>query len=289
MRALYKIGMKKWFPILLGCALGMPAAAADARLACLEGFKVEPRSRAVGVETIHRTSSTVISVFLPVPASENGYLEDLNALGFDDAYPARFSFSDGSLGTAFIDVDMRPGSRLERCVAELAERFEASSSRKEKLERLVHFLDDFLDPVPEGKRFPWEPSRKPALPPEFAAAADLKVGHFPLLTKLTQPEVPLEAFLQARQGVCVQRVLLLSLLMKKLSLRHRVRAGGVDLAGNGEGGGGHVWIELPDRRHLDPTWHLLEKPSTAGALDGWFGIGHSFLFRNQVFPVAVDE
>lgn len=270
--------MRGWIIALLFL---VGAGAEAAPLACLQGFEVKAHRRPVGLETIHRTASSVITVFVPMPAGDEGHLEDINALAFGEGFPQRFSFGDGSLKTAFVDVDFRAGSRLRKCVAELADRFREGEGNETS--RLVHFLDDYLDPVPEDFRFPWEPARDPELPPEFTEAADLPVGHFPIATKLTLAEVPLEAFLQAKRGVCVQRVLLLSLLMDELGLPHRVRAGGTD------GGGGHVWIELPDGRHLDPTWHLLEKPNVNGAAEGWFRIDKTYLFRNQVFPVAVDS
>jgi hypothetical protein len=248
------------------------------------------KRRPVGVETIHRDSETTITIFLPLPASGAGYLEDLNALSFDDKYPARFIFSDGSLISSFIEVDLSAGSRLSQCVDELAERFQKALGRKaDPLPALVNFFDDYMDPIPAGFRLPWETTRPPPLPPEFAGAADLPVGHYPLATKLSQRVVPLEAFLKEKRGVCVQRVLLVSLLMKKLGLRHRVRAGGIQVEGDGSGGGGgHVWVELPDRRHLDPTWHLLEKPSRDGVDEGWFRMDRTYLFRNQVFPIVID-
>jgi len=281
--------MRGFILTLVGLSwVALPVAAWSAPLSCLKDFELAKRRVPVGVETIHRTSETAITIFLPLPQGERGYLENLNSLGYDDKYPERFTFSDGSLGTAFIDVDMREDSRLRTCVRELSERFRALGRSADPAARLVHFLDDYLDPVPTGFKFPWEAARGPALPPEFRRAGDLPVGHFPLATSLLHTEVPLEAFLKAKRGVCVQRVLLLSLVMKELGLRHRVRAGGIEVHGDGSGGGGgHVWIELPDRRHLDPTWHLLEKPSENSG-DGWFHIDRSDLFRNQVFPITVN-
>ncbi|RZA06943.1 MAG: transglutaminase domain-containing protein [Proteobacteria bacterium] len=265
--------------------------AMGAGLSCLRGLEVAPERRPVGVETIHRTPENVITIFVPLPATSAGRIADLNSLSFDEKYPARFIFSDGSLLSSFIEVDLSEGSRLSKCVDELADRFQKVHGRKaDPLPALVTFFDEFMDPIPAGFRLPWETSRPPALPPEFAGAADLPVGHYPLTTKITQRVVPLEAFLKEKRGVCVQRVLFVSLLMKKLGMRHRVRAGGMQVAGDGSGGGGgHVWVELPDRRHLDPTWHLLEKPSREGVEEGWFRMDRTYLFRNQVFPIIIDE
>lgn len=257
------------------------ASPAFAAHPCVRGFEPRAEKRAVGVETIHKAGSQVITILLPMPAPGTLVL-DLNAMTVRSSYPERFAMSDGTINAAFITVDTSPRSRLSHCVEELAREVQKEAGGKEaQLSLLKDFLSSYLREVPEDYSFPWDPARERRLPKEFAEAANLSAGHFPLATSLTHPAVPLESFLKAGKGACLQKVMLTSLVMKELGLEHRVRAGGT-------GDAGHMWIELPDGRHLDPTWGLLMKPSRAGAGPGWFLMDRTYLFENQFFPVAVD-
>ena len=269
------------FTLAFFCA---PAFAAP-KLACLEGFTPQPVSRKVGVETIHLLNRTVITVFTPMPASEKGRVLNINAMAFGDAFPERFVLTDGTLSSAFVSVDLSPGSRLQYCVDELtaALNVQLGSPDADPLPKLVTFLDQYMDSVPPGFRYPWDRRQVPELPKEYYAARDFSPGHYPLSTSLRHPTVPLESFLLERRGVCQQRVMLVSLILQRLGISHRSRAGGSG------GGAGHIWIELPDGRILDPTWHLLEKPTTKGAFPGWFRLSQTYLFRNQVYPFVTDE
>jgi hypothetical protein len=238
-------------------------------------------TRAAGVETIHKQGNTVITILLPMPKGGAALL-DLNAMGFNASYPERFTMSDGTLGTAFVEVDTRNRSSLMDCVRGMAEQVrEQGSSKDAMLGVLKDFISQYLLEVPEGARFPWDPKKEPKLPAEFQEAADLKPGHYPLKTGIQHPVVPLEAFLKQGRGACLPKVMLTSLVMKELKIPHRVRVGGTDSSG-------HMWIELPDGRHLDPTWKLLKSPSARGAGPGWFRFDQSYLYENQFFPVAED-
>lgn len=248
---------------------------------CVHGYRPVASSRAVGVETIHKDPSRIITIFLAQPAPGRQLL-DLNAMRVNSHYPERFTISDGTLATAFVSVDQRRGSVLRACVEELATRVRSEArSDEKKLEVLRDLSHELLREVADDYRFPWDPRREPRLPGEFKEAGALAPGHYPLDTGLTQPVIPLEAFLRHGKGACLPKVLLTSLIMKELDLPHRVRTGGTESLG-------HMWIELPDGRHLDPTWRLLQRPSSRGAPPGWFRMDQTFLFENQFFPVAVD-
>lgn len=238
-------------------------------------------TRRVGVETIHRDEQgRAISIFLPLPLSRRGIIRDLQAMDFDASYPNSFTISDGTLKTAFISVNLRTGSLLRKKIDQLAAAVTREARGGDPLPVLKTFIARHLAPVPEGTRLPWDPAAAENLPAEFSAVKDLPAGHGPLTVAGRQhPTVPLEAFLAEAKGACLPKVLLTSLIMKNLGLRHRVRAGGTEFSG-------HIWIELPDGRHLDPTWSLLQRPTTAGVPPGWFRIDRSVLFRDQFFPFA---
>jgi hypothetical protein len=265
---------------LIFFAIGAQGALA-ATLDCARSVNLTPGTRAVGVETIHRIGNTVVTVLLPLPKA-GGRILDLNAMKVNSEYPERFAMSDGTLQTAFVEIDLRPKSNLRACVEELAERAKREAKSKNALVELMKdFLSGYLDEVPEDSRFPWDPRKESKLPAEFRKAADLAPGHFPLETGLQHPSIGLDAFLKQGKGACLPKVMLTSLVMKELGLPHRVRTGGSDSFG-------HMWIELPDGRHLDPTWRLLMKPSLKGTLPGWFRFDQTFLFENDFFPVAED-
>lgn len=265
--------------VALFLLLSLPAQAGG--LACLSSVDTIPGQRNVGVETIHKLGNTVITILLPLPKS-GGRILDLNSLKYDASYPDRFAMSDGTLESAFIEVDLRSKSSLRECVTEMADKVKSEAgSKAAMLDVLKVFISRYLGEVHERTVFPWDPKREPKLPSEFAEAADLSPGHFPLKTGLQQPSIGLEAFLKKGRGACLPKVMLTSLIMKELGIPHRVRAGGTDSSG-------HMWIELPDGRHLDPTWQLLQKPVTRGADRGWFRMDQSYLYENDFFPVAED-
>lgn len=270
--------------LIFSLALFSAPALAAPKLACLEGFTPKAVSRSVGVETIHVLDGAAITIFTPMPATAKGRVLNINAMAFGERFPERFVLTDGTLRSAFVSLDLSPGSRLQSCVDELTSALKAElGARKDPVPSLVTFLDQYMDTVPEGFRYPWDRRKVPALPAEFYAAGRLDPGHYPLKTGLRQPTVPLESFLHEGRGVCQQRVMIASLILQRFGISHRVRAGGSG------GGAGHIWIELADGRILDPTWHLLEKPTTKGAFPGWFRLSHTYLFHNQVYPFVADE
>lgn len=262
---------------------GLLACSVNARAAgfCSSLFSGQLESRTVGVETIHRDDrSNIISIFLPLPKTQGGIIRDLQVMDFHSAYPRDFTISDGTLRTAFISVNLRDGSVLRSQIDRLAAEVLTQARGGDPLPVLSHFISRYLGEVPRGTRLPWDPAPVVGVPAEFFAVKHLGAGHGPLTVHGRQhPTVTLESFLAEGKGTCLPKVLLTSLIMKKLELPHRVRAGGTEQSG-------HMWIELPDGRHLDPSWGLLQMPTTAGASPGWFRFDQSFLFRNQFFPFA---
>lgn len=268
---------------MLALALSLLASslAVAAMPDCVRGVLPSVSERGVGVETVHKDPGRVITIFLPMPGRGQALL-DLNAMRFAASYPERFTMSDGTLASAFISIDLTRNSTLSYCVRELAAQVRAEArSREQKLEALRNLAHELLREVPDSYSFPWDPRREPRLPREFAQAGELAPGHYPLETSLSHPVIPLEAFLKQGRGACLPKVMITSLVMKELDIDHRVRAGGTESSG-------HMWIELPDGRHLDPTWRLLQRPSSRGASPGWFRMDQTYLFENQFFPVTVD-
>lgn len=267
-----------WGPLAVLPAV--PSFAAE--LNCLAGASLQTETRKVGVETIYKAPGTTITVFLPMPRIQAGSLIDLNSMDNAELLPEKLTFSDGTLLTAFNSVDLSADSTLNGCLDELEARLELSRGTEAVLQQLTTLVAQYLGTVPEGFRFPWDPANGESLPPEFRKAADLDPGHYPLITNLSHVTVPLEWYLREGRGYCLQKVLFTSFLLKRLNIPHRIRAGGSTAAG-------HMWIELDDGRHLDPTWNLLEKPTEEGAPPGWFRLGKTLLFQDQFFPAAVDE
>ncbi len=108
-------------------------------------------------------------------------------------------------------------------------------------------------------------------------------GTPPLDTGCTYPVVPLEKYLEEGRGYCIQRSILVVLLLERLGIAARVVNGAV-AGGPGESSG-HTWVELAGGRVLDPSWSLL---APKGARDpnfpDRFQFGDSFRFENQRFP-----
>ncbi len=203
-------------------------------------------------------------------------------MGFTEPLPLASTFSDGTLRTAFVSIDLQSSSRLSQCINELsAQALERINSGEEAHQMFTRFIGEYMEAVPEDFKFPWDPQEQIPLPPEFAQAAPLNPGHAPLSTSLVHVTVPLESFLFVQRGVCLQKVLLTSLVMRNLQIPHRLRAGASEFSG-------HIWIELPDGRLLDPTWQVLKAPSKQGALPGWFRFDQSFLYQDQLYPFAAN-
>lgn len=264
----------------LALVLGAAIPPARAETASCRALWQQIERRQVGVETIHRTEKLIVTVHLPLPRP-GGRILDLGAL---DRPPDVFTISDGTLRSAFIRVDHRPGTPLarivERLIMEVGERRRRSG--REEAEILRVLIAEHLAEAPND----WRPgiaasSEAPFARAEFVAAKDLPAGHYPLETRLEHPVIALEEFLERGKGACLPKVLLTSLILHRLGIAHRITTGATEHDG-------HSWIELADGRILDPTWKILERPTREGALPGWFRFSGSFMYRNQFTPVAVD-
>jgi hypothetical protein len=249
------------------------------KLKCFENYTLPKAKKIfVGVETIHETPSSKITVFVPYPFSNTQKILDLNSFNTEQTFPTQFFISDGSLLKAFISVDQSIGSNLNRCIEELVTHVKRVGPNKENQIRfLKSSIAKYLAPLGDDELQPWDPVKVPKIPNEFFEAGFYEPGHFPLKTELRQNIIPLEAFLFTQKGNCLPKSLVTSLVLSKLNIPHMVRTGSSNESG-------HVWIELADGRHLDPTWQLLEYPSYSDVPYGWFKIGITPMFRNQFSP-----
>jgi hypothetical protein len=244
---------------------------------CERIFERQEKLRQVGVETIFKGmgKSVVIAVAMPGP---RGHLLNLNALGHGDRLPISFIYSDGAFDTPFIEVDSHPGTPLDIQIKLFAADVErnASIDQEAKLDYLRTFIAQRIGEV-HGT------GDQQALPvPEVEEVINEPVGHFPLSTQLSKKVVKLESFLSSRQGNCVPKTILTSLILRRLGIKHAIRAGATELSG-------HLWIELDDGRILDPTWQVIERPHFNGSWPGWFGFSRSYLRLDPVYPITVDD
>jgi hypothetical protein len=263
-----------------------------------------PASLEVGASTAHRyrdprviPSTIAVTLWVPLPSVEDpGEVRDLNAMRCDERLPERCVIGDGSLRRALIGIDKRPGSPLDRALDTIAGRMPRGADGRVAPEAAVEFVrreTNNLVRWTAGARFndgrpelPWD--RAIDAPPEsawsvFRRAGDLQVGERPLATGLRHPVVPLERWLEAGEGYCIQKALLGTLLLERAGVASRMVQGAV-----AQGPGtttGHAWIELGDGRVLDPAWGRLEAPGARDpAFPDRFRFGGSFRFANQCYP-----
>ena len=245
-----------------------------------------PSSLPVGVETIHRDTEKIITIFVPLaPTGTASRMMNTNLKNAGAPLTDRFVISDGTVRTAFVGVDTLPGSRLDLCLTEILSGFPTKKPEGVLDYIRDHLQEDFLKEPPKGFNFAWDQNRKadsPELTELFHAAKDMTVGQYPLRSKTLDDVVPLEKFIEAGYGTCLHKALLASLLLTKLGIHHRLVNGATRLVG-------HTWIELDDGRILDPSLEQLDHAETAKALPGWFKYGNTFAFENQVWPyLALD-
>jgi hypothetical protein len=69
--------------------------------------------------------------------------------------------------------------------------------------------------------------------------------------------------------MCFHNALLASLLLQRVGVPHRLRAGFASFGRPSYDTTGHTIIELADGRILDPTWHLLKKKKPHADYPGW--------------------
>lgn len=266
----------KYLPatILVLLGLARPAPAATIALDCLAAKAIPstlPAKLEVGVETIHRDPDKIITIYVPMaPSLTPSRMLDTNSKKPSERLPDIFAISDGTVKTPFVGVDRRAGSRLSRCIDEIAALVPRRSPQAAYVYLRDHLQTDFLREPPKAHRFAWDRAPGAADPAEltklFSAAKDLPVGHYPLRSKQTQSVVALEEYLRTGYGTCLHKALLAALVLEKLKLPHRLVNGAMR-------SGGHTWIELADGRVLDPSLSKLV-PAAGGA----------YIFENQLWP-----
>lgn len=266
------------------------ASGAEAGLKCFSApaaAPLLPDSVEVGVETVHADQDKIITIDVPLPGPTTaGRMRSMNSKRDIEPMPLRYVVSDGSVRRAFIGVDHRPGTRLDRCIDELVS--ELPRGRNGSLDREIVFeflrdhLMDYLRPIPQGVAMAWDQNltEAPILSTLFTQARDLKVGHFPLSSGVRQPVAPLESYLEQGYGACIHKSLVASMILEKLRIPHRIVMGGSMQTG-------HTWIELSDGRILDPTWQILDQPNDQGMNPGWMMHGQTPVFRDQIYPYLV--
>lgn len=264
--------------------LAMLSATALGQLNCLtKKVNVIPRQLPneveMGIANTHSDPSKLISVFVPIPSnSVKGQLFDFHLM--ENKLPQKFLVGDGSLERVIIGIDQRPGTRLSLCLNELANRLTDNGRKTPEatLEEIRSQILNYLAPVPEEDILPWDET----LPEpgdvsgflERVRSQGVKAPPIPTGKKLKV--VPLESYLQYGESYCLQKSILTALLMQQLKQKFKVVFGGGEAVGSG-----HNWIKLSDGRYLDTTWQILQKPTTEGALPGWFRHGSSWMFLNQ--------
>lgn len=262
---------------------------AASTLDCVRYLNPSPSLQTVPV-AVERVSAKPLnlSVFLPFP--NNSFVLSMNdnkLAGVDGnggiyLYPVHFLLGDGTLESPFIEVDLRVNSNLQTCLYELRRnllaelRSQSLAYNKENLTILLKtFISNYLQQS-QTQNF----SDRVQIPPVLTG---IPGQNLQLLPNLFHQVVPLELYLKQGQGVCLQKALLTSLLMKMpgIEIDHQIRMGGTEKIG-------HTWIELSDGRHLDPTWNLLIKPTQSGSYwEDWFEINETRLFRYRTYPYSV--
>jgi hypothetical protein len=238
-----------------------------------------------------------ISARVPLPtAAAPGTVLDLAQIRFGQVLPHRCVLSDGTPFRAFIGIDSRAGTPLDRELR-LIEKLMPPGGDPESVyewlraagNKLLRPTDGAAGPIGSAD-LPWD---RALSPPDsemeaFRRAAALAVGDPALATGILHPVVPLERYLDVGYGYCLQRCFVESLLLERRSLSHRVVMGAT-IQGPGATSG-HTWIELPDGRVLDPTWGLLEQKGPGdAAMPGSFGLAGGYRFANASFPyLALD-
>jgi hypothetical protein len=245
-----------------------------------------PAQLPVGVETIHRDATKIITIFVPLaPPEAASRMMDTNSKNPEAPLAERFAISDGTVRTSFIGVDTQKGGTLDLCLKEILRRLPTRKPEGVLDYLRDHLQENFLRDPPQNYVYSWDKDRKsdaPELTELYHAAKDMTVGQYPLRSKQTDDVVPLEKFLEAGYGTCLHNAILASLLLTRLGIKHRLVNGATQK-------GGHTWIALDDGRILDPSLRQLDRAEASQALPGWIKYGDTFVFENQVWPyLALD-
>ncbi|MFO0722625.1 MAG: hypothetical protein U1E65_02500 [Myxococcota bacterium] len=262
-----------------------------------------PAEVGLGAETIHRyvdprvtAKDITVSVYLPLATTEfGGALLDMNAKAFEVRTPDRCIVGDGSTRRAFVGIDKRPGTPLDRWLDALAARAPRNADGSCDLTAVLEHLRTDLGKLMKGTEtsaglgeLPWDKqislSADPS--PTFKAAGAADIGQ-PIESGLNYPVVPLERYLEEGVGYCLQKSLVAGFILEKLGFPYRIVQGANEI---GPGwSSGHTWVEVPDGRVLDPTWAILQKPTQfSEILPERFMIGETYRFKNPIYPYLRD-
>lgn len=273
----------------------LPAQAATRTCSALfEKQAAKPRFRRAGLQFINIDPfGTPRKVYVAMPR-EGGTVANMNTFyGKVEPLPEHFLVSEGTLASAFIDVNVKRGSRLRgivhRMTLEVKRRIRAGG---DPIEIMRTFIGEHLGLQPEEARPGLDPQVPiPTSPTEWEEVGKLSPGHQPLLTAIDHRVMNLEDFYDLGYGRCMPKVLFTSLILNRLGIPHRIVNGAYQAGGENQPITGHVWIELADGRILDPAWQVVGHPGKIGedgAAPGWFRFSNSFLYRSINYMLTVE-
>jgi hypothetical protein len=266
-----------------------------------------PARAAVGAQTIERyvdprvvARDITVTVFLPLtPGGQGGVLHDMNEKPFEATFPPRFVVGDGSLRRVFVGVDKRPGTPLDTwldaLVAELPRRADGAIDLDATVEHLRTRLGTLMkgtERADGAAELLWDQAIGPQLVSTAAAmatAGGAAIGAPVTAEGAEHPVLPLERYLEAGVGYCLQKALVAGLVLERAGVPARVVQGANEVAPGVTSG--HTWVELPPSpgypqgRVLDPTWELVrtrgpDHPVIAGR---WL-FDQTYRFRNALYP-----
>lgn len=260
----------------------------------------------LGASTIHRyvdqrvvPSRIALSVFTPLPSANlPGKVVNLNGCG-SGVLPERCVIGDGGTTRAFLGIDRRQGTPLDRKLDQIVAKIPRGPqgfSLDGVVEHLRANVNQLIRWTPgsafnDGRaELPWDRSIciTPSASATLRAAENDAVGSGPRDTGDSFPVVPFERYLDKGQGYCIQKALLASLVLSKLGFSHRL-VNGVVCQGPGRTTG-HTWLELPDGRVFDPAWASVGRPQPASvSLPGAFCYGGQDRFADQYYPCLVCD
>jgi hypothetical protein len=227
--------------------------------------------------TIRRT----LNIVVPLPNRRQEELIDLARFSFREPLPDRFIVGDGSSERALVGVDTTPGSYLslwlERIHSQI-DRFhlEGTFSIRKLAEILVNHVAYNMGMVVEtgmlNKQLPWD-AAFPSFPPHNLILTNEPDGHSPIPLDFKMPVVPLDWYVGALKGYCLQQGILASLILRAYGVHHRLVNGAMAYVGKDEQLNpdlltpGHTWIQLQTGEILDLGRRKFAHPVRLGAAD----------------------
>jgi hypothetical protein len=263
-----------------------------------------PTAAGLGVTTIHRfteprvtPSIIAVTVYTPIPTTDvPGIMRNTNDKPFAEPLPRRFVIDDGGLTRAFTGIDLSRGSaldqKLDAIVARMPKQADGSIAKEDAIEFVKRETNKLIkwtrgSSANDGRdEFDWDKAivvDRAHVQNVFNGAAYQTVGEPPIGTGQTMTIAPLEAYLDAGEGYCIQKALLAACLLDKVGVPFRIVNGAV--AGSPGRSTGHTWLELDDGRVLDPAWSSLQSVTFDHDTHAtWFRFGGSYRYANQSYP-----